>query len=176
MKISYVGKNITIRDNFKELVHKKIERLDKYFDEDVEAKATFSTVGNFKTVEVTIWLKSGTIIRSEETSDDMLSSVDMAVESLDNQLRKYKTKLKSRKQESIRYDEVIEDEETIAEDKKPEVVKVKKIGLKPMFLEDAILQMELLGHDFFVYQDAEVNEVSVVYKRNDGNYGLIEPR
>lgn len=175
MKISYVGKNITIRENFKGQVEKKLQRLDKYFEDDVEAKATFSTNGNFKTVEVTIWLKSGTIIRSEETSDDMLSSVDMAVESLDNQLRKYKTKLKSRKNDSIRYEEVVEDEETISEDQKPEVVKVKKVGLKPMFIEDAILQMELLGHDFFVYQDAEIDKVSVVYKRNDGNYGLIEP-
>ncbi len=176
MNINYVGKNITIRENFKQVVDKKLQRLDKFFDDDVEAKATFSTVGNFKTVEVTIWLKSGPIIRTEETSDDMLTSVDMAVESLDNQLRKYKTKLKAKRAESIRYDQVIEDEDTIAEDEKPNIVKVKTIGLKPMFVEDAVLQMELLGHNFFVYHDAETDLVSVVYKRNDGNFGLIEPR
>ncbi|NLW52035.1 MAG: ribosome-associated translation inhibitor RaiA [Tissierellia bacterium] len=177
MKINYVGKNITIRENFKETVEKKLLRLDKFFDEDVEMKATFSTIGNFKTVEVTIWLKSGTIIRTEETSDDMLASVDMAVESLDGQLRKYKTKLKAKKtNESIRFDQVAEDEETLSEDDKPNIVRVKEIGLKPMFVEDAVMQMELLGHDFFVYEDAETNLVSVVYKRNDGNFGLIEPR
>lgn len=177
MKINYVGKNITIRDNFKETVEKKLLRLDKFFDEDVEMKATFSTIGNFKTVEVTIWLKSGTIIRTEETSDDMLASVDMAVESLDGQLRKYKTKLKAKKtNHSIRFDQVIEDEDTLQEEDKPNIVRVKEIGLKPMFVEDAVMQMELLGHDFFVYEDAETNLVSVVYKRNDGNFGLIEPR
>ncbi len=176
MKINYVGKNITVRENFKEVVDKKLQRLDKYFEKDVEAKATFSTNGNFKTVEVTIWLKSGTIIRAEETSDDMLNSVDMAVESLDGQLRKYKTKLQARKNESIRYDQVVEDEFTLPEDEKPNIVKVKTIGLKPMFIEDAVLQMELLGHDFFVYQDAETDLVSVVYKRNDGDFGLIEPK
>ena len=114
-------------------------------------------------------------MRAEETSDDMLSSVDRVVDSLERQIRKYKTKLQSRKQgESIRYDEIPSDETTISEDHKPSVVKVKKIGLKPMFIEDAVMQMDLLGHDFFVYQDAETELVSVVYKRNDGDYGLIE--
>lgn len=177
MRIQYVGKNITIRDNFKDVVEKKLRKLDKYFGDDVEAKATFSDIGNDKTCEVTIWLKSGTIIRSEETTDDMLTSVDRTVESLDRQLRKYKTKLQSKKsQESIRFEEVIEDEETLSEDDKPNVVKTKTIGLKPMFIEDAIMQMDLLGHDFFVYQDAETDHVAVVYKRKDGNYGLIDPQ
>ncbi|MDO4778095.1 MAG: ribosome-associated translation inhibitor RaiA [Tissierellia bacterium] len=176
MKIKYIGKNINVRDNFKESVDKKLGRLDKYFVEDVEATATFSVYGNFKTAEVTIWLKSGTIMRAEETSDDMLASVDLVVESLDRQLRKYKTKLKAKKStESIRFEEVPETEETVHEDDKPNIVRVKKIGLKPMFVEDAVLQMELLGHAFFVYLDAETELVSVVYKRNDGNFGLIEP-
>lgn len=175
MRIKYVGKNINIRDNFKEEVERKLSKIEKYFDEDIDATATFSVHGNFNTVEVTIWLKKGTILRAEETSDDMLSSVDRVVDSLERQIRKYKTKLQSRKQgESIRYDEIPSDETTISEDHKPSVVKVKKIGLKPMFIEDAVMQMDLLGHDFFVYQDAETELVSVVYKRNDGDYGLIE--
>ncbi|MGF0040021.1 ribosome hibernation-promoting factor, HPF/YfiA family [Peptoniphilaceae bacterium SGI.131] len=174
MKIKYVGKNISIRDNFKEQVEKKLGRLDKYFHEDIEATASFSVHGNFKTVEVTIWLKSGTILRAEETSDDMLSSVDLAVEALDRQLRKYKTRLQAKKATgSIRYEEV--PDEDFLEESKPSVVKVKKIGLKPMFIEDAVMQMELLGHSFFVYLDAETEQVNVVYKRNDGNFGLIEP-
>lgn len=173
MRIEYFGKNINIRDNFKEEVEKKLERLDKYFEDDVKVKATFSTEGNFKTVEVTIWLKKGTILRAEESSDDMLSSVDRVVEALDRQLRKYKTKLLARHAgESIRYNEIPDDIEETKHDAK--VSKVKKIGLKPMFIEDAIMQMELLGHDFFVYQDAETELVSVVYKRNDGDYGIIE--
>ncbi len=177
MKINYVGRNIKIRDNFKEQVDRKLGKLDKYFQEDVEATATFSTQGNFKTVEVTIWLTSGTILRAEETSDDMLTAVDIAVDSLDSQLRKYKTKLQNRRysNESIRFDEVPDDAEALDEDYKPDIVRVKRIGLKPMFSEEAILQMDLLGHDFFVYLDADTELVSVVYKRNDGNYGLIEP-
>lgn len=175
MKINYVGKNINIRDNFKDEVNKKLSRIEKYFDKDIEAKATFSAHGNFNTAEVTIWLKKGTILRAEETSDDMLSSVDRVIDALERQIRKYKTKLQSRKQgESIRYDEIPSDETTIAKDHEPRVAKVKKIGLKPMFIEDAIMQMDLLGHDFFVYLDAETELVSVIYKRNDGDYGLIE--
>lgn len=175
MRIEYVGKNINIRDNFKAEVEKKLGKLNRYFDEDIDAKATFSTQGNFNKVEVTIWLKGGTILRAEETSDDMLSSVDRVVDALDRQLRKYKTKLQTRhSNESIRYDQIPSDEYTIEEDSEPTVVKVKKIGLKPMFIEDAIMQMNLLGHDFFVYKDAETELVSVVYKRNDGNYGIIE--
>ena len=175
MRVQYVGKNINIRENLKEDVEKKLNKLDKYFDEDIEAKATFSTHGNFKTVEITIWLKKGTILRAEETSDDMLSSVDRCVESLDRQIRKYKTKLQVRNSgESIRYDEIPTDDITIPAEQAARVTKVKKIGIKPMFIEDAIMQMDLLGHDFFVYQDAETENVSVVYKRNDGDYGLIE--
>ncbi|MFM1515349.1 ribosome hibernation-promoting factor, HPF/YfiA family [Helcococcus ovis] len=175
MKVQYVGKNITVRENFKEEVDKKLGRIDKFFDGDIEAKASFSNHGNFKTAEITIWLKKGTILRAEETSDDMLSSVDRVIESLERQIRKYKTKLQVRNSgESIRYDEIPVDDSTISEDDEPKVVKIKKIGLKPMFIEDAVMQMNLLGHDFFVYQDAETEKVSVVYKRNDGNYGLIE--
>ncbi|MDO4605594.1 MAG: ribosome-associated translation inhibitor RaiA [Helcococcus sp.] len=175
MRIEYVGKNITIRDNFKEDVEKKLSRLDRYFDDDVEARATFSSYGNFKTVEVTIWLKKGTILRAEETTDDMLSSVDRVIDALDKQIRKYKTKLQTRKTgESIRFEEVPHDETTIQEGAKEKVVKYKKIGLKPMFIEDAIMQMNLLNHDFFVYEDAETSKIAVVYKRKDGDFGVIE--
>lgn len=177
MKIKYVGKNINLKDNFKELVDKKLGKLDKYFSQDVEATATFSVHGNFKTAEITVWLRSGTIIRAEETSDDMLASVDLIVESLDRQLRKYKTKLQSKKaNESIRFEEVLESEETLKDEDKPSVVKVKKVVMRPMFLEDAIMQMELLGHDFFLYLDAETDLISVVYKRKDGDFGVIEPK
>lgn len=175
MRIQYFSKDINIRDNFKEDVEKKLSRLNKYFDEDVEATAKFSVNGNFKKAEITIWLKKGTILRAEETTDEMLTSVDRAIDSLESQIKKYKTKLQNRKQgESIRYDHIQEDETTLAHNDESEVIKVKKIGLKPMFIEDAIMQMNLLNHDFFVYQDAETESVSVVYKRNDGNYGVIE--
>lgn len=176
MRIQYVGKNINIRDNFKEQVDEKLQRLNKYFEEDVEAKATFSVNGNFKTCEVTVWLKKGIILRAEETTDDMLTSVDRVVEALERQIRKYKTKLQRKYQgNSIRYDQIPEDDTTLTkENEKDDVVKVKKIGLKPMFIEDAIMQMELLNHDFFVYQDAETDSISVLYRRNDGKYGIIE--
>lgn len=176
MKINYVGRNVQIRDNFKEQVDKKLGRLDKYFQDDVEATATFSVQGNFKTVEVTIWLDSGTILRAEDTSDDMLTAVDMAVNSLDSQIRKYKTKLQRRNtHESIRFDFIPDDLEAIEEKDGPNIARIKKIGLKPMYVEEAVLQMELLRHDFFVFLNADTDLVSVVYKRKQGDFGLIEP-
>lgn len=173
MRIEYVGKNINLRDNFKTEVEKKLSRLEKYFDEDVEARVVFSSHSNSKKVEITIWLKRGTILRSEVTTNDMLASVDGVIDALDKQIGRYKKKLRKRSNESIRFEEVpIED--TTLEEESDTVVKVKKIGIKPMFIEDAIMQMNLLHHDFFVYEDAESGKISVVYRRKDGNFGLIE--
>ena len=153
-------------------LEKKFSKLDKYFSEEAEARVVFSTVREQQTVEVTIFLPK-TIIRAEETTDDMYSSMDNAVDALARQIRKHKTKLKRRYQnnETIRFDEIAEKEKEETENK---IVKRKNFELSPMNEEEAILQMELLNHNFFVFLDADTETVSIVYKRKDGNYGKIE--
>ncbi len=175
MNMNYVGKNMEVTDALREVTEKKLGRLDKYFQKDIEGNVTFSTQKNRKIIEVTINLP-GTIIRAEESSDDMYASIDRAVDILERQIRKYKTKLQKRYQngETIRFENVMPLPVERDEDR-PKLVKRKKFGLKPMSYEEAILQMELLRHNFFVFMDADTEDVSVVYKRKDGDYGLIEP-
>ncbi|MBU5668555.1 ribosome-associated translation inhibitor RaiA [Peptoniphilus sp. MSJ-1] len=172
MLMNFVGKNIELTDSLKDVAEKKFSKLDKYFSEEVEARVVFSTIREEQTVEVTIFLPK-TIIRAEETTDDMYSSMDRAVDALARQIRKHKTKLKKRYQnnETIRFDEIIEKESPKEE---PKIVKRKKFELNPMSEEEAILQMELLNHKFFVFLDASTEKVEILYKRNDGNYGIIE--
>ena len=176
MKMNFAGKNMEVTDALREVTTKKLSKLDKYFQQDIEGNVTFSTQRNRKTIEVTINLP-GTIIRAEESSDDMYASIDRAIDVLERQIRKYKTRLQKRYQngKTIRFENVMplpQDKST----KKPKLVRRKRFNLKPMSHEEAILQMELLGHNFFVFVDADTDDVSVVYKRKDGNYGLIEPQ
>ena len=174
MKISIYAKNIQLTDALKEAAIKKIRRLDKFFQQDIEAKVVLSIEKKLHKVEVTIPF-NGRIIRVEELSDDMYNAIDEAVESLEQQIRKYKTKLQNKKHsnESIKFENVepldIEDETEF------KVVKTKRFAIKPMNIEEAILQMDLLRHNFFVFLNADTEEVNVVYKRKDENYGLIEP-
>ncbi|MDY3902902.1 ribosome hibernation-promoting factor, HPF/YfiA family [Peptoniphilus sp.] len=173
MLLNFVGKNIELTESLKNVAEKKFSKLDKYFSKEVEARVVFSTIREEQTVEVTIFLPK-TIIRAEETTDDMYSSMDNAVDALARQIRKHKTKLKRRYQnnETIRFDEIVEKEKFEEPEKK--IVKRKNFELNPMNEEEAILQMELLNHNFFVFLDADTDAVSVVYKRKDGNYGKIE--
>ena len=174
MLLNFVGKNIELTESLKNVAEKKFSKLDKYFSEEANARVVFSTVREEQTVEVTIFLPK-TIIRAEETTDDMYSSMDNAVDALARQIRKHKTKLKRRYQnnETIRFDEILGRE---AEKEEPEhkIVKRKNFELNPMNEEEAILQMDLLNHNFFVFLDADTDGVSIVYKRKDGNYGKIE--
>lgn len=173
MKVNIYGKNMQLTEALKEATIKKIKRLDKFFQQDVEAKVVLSIERNDQKVEVTIPF-NGRIARVEESSDDMYNSIDEAVESLEQQLRKYKTKLQDKRQssESIKFDnfESLDDEEN-----EFKVVKTKRFAIKPMNIEEAVLQMDLLKHNFFVFLNADSEEVNVVYKRKDNNYGLIEP-
>lgn len=174
MLLNFVGKNIELTESLKNVAEKKFSKLDKYFSEEVEARVVFSTVREEQTVEVTIFLPK-TIIRAEETTDDMYSSMDNAVDALARQIRKHKTKLKRRYQnnETIRFDELF-DKEPPKEEAEHKIVKRKNFELNPMDEEEAILQMDLLNHNFFVFLDADTDGVSIVYKRKDGNYGKIE--
>ena len=172
MRVTVIGKNIDVTPALKEVVERKISKLDRYFEPDVAARATLTVQKNSQIFEVTI-PSNGVILRCEESTDDMYKSIDLVQAKLERQIRKQRTKLQRRKNESLRFsnfDEVISEE-----DDQGEIVKVKKFNIKPMSTEEAILQMELVAHNFFVFKDSDTDNVNVVYKRKDGNYGLLEP-
>ena len=179
MKIKVISKNIELTPALKDVVERKISKLDKYFSPNVEAKATLSVQKNRQKVEVVIPF-NGVILRGEESTEDMYKSIDLVEDKLLRQIRKQRTKLsKKNNSGSLRYPEFnylqFKDEEPKESDEAYNIVKTKSFSVKPMSADEAVLQMELLGHNFFVYQDADTSNVSVVYKRKDGNYGLIEP-
>lgn len=173
MKFIIIGKNIEVTGGLKAAVEDKIGKLEKYFTPDTEVHVTLSVEKDAQKIEVTIPVK-GNIIRSEQVSSDMYVSIDLVEEIIERQLKKYKTKIIDKKQEATSYfkQEFIEDETDDDEDIK--IVRTKKFDIKPMYPEDACVQMELLGHSFFVFVNAETDEVNVVYKRKGGTYGLIE--
>lgn len=174
MKISVMAKNIELTKALKETVEKKLSKLEKYFNPNVEAHATLSVQKNRQIIEVTIPF-NGVILRGEESTEDMYTSIDLVIDKLERQIRKQKTKIQRRTTgDSLRYQSIVVDESEI-EKNDPKIVKTKKFAIKPMASEEAMLQMELLGHSFFVFENADTEEVNVIYKRKDGNYGLIEP-
>ena len=174
MKVTVIAKNIELTQALKEIVQKKISKLEKYFEVEVEAKATLSVQKNRQIIEVTIPF-NGAILRSEESTDDMYKSIDLVEDKLERQIRKQKTRLSRKNNGSLKFAALNDSKVESNEDDEGSLVKVKKFGVKPMDSEEAILQMDLLGHNFFVYQDSESSKVNVVYKRIDGNYGLLEP-
>ena len=174
MKITVSGKNIEVTHGLRNAVEKKLLKLDKYFNPDVEAHATLSVQKSRQIIEITIPF-NGAILRGEEATEDMYASIDLVMDKLEGQIRKQKTKMERRMYgESLRFQAI---PEMTDEDKQnePAIVKTKRFAMKPMSAEEAVLQMELIGHSFFVYENADDGIVNVVYKRKDGNYGLIEP-
>ncbi len=175
MRISITGKNIEVSEYLTDLVTKKVSKLDKYFPEDTEAYVTLAVERNRHIVEVTIPY-SGGIIRGEVASGDMYASVDSVLAKLEHQIVRHRTKLeKNLRQGAFKAEPVyapIDDAEDEVEHK---VVRVKRFSIKPMDVEEAILQMELLGHSFYVFENATDGNVNVLYQRKDGNYGLIAP-
>ena len=154
MILNYTGKNMDITDALRDVTNKKLSKLDKYFQKDIEGNVTFSSEKNRKIIEVTINLP-GTIIRAEESTDDMYVSIDKAVDILERQIRKHKTKLQKRYKngETIRFENVMPLTTNEEEDEGPKIVRRKRFMLKPMVSEEAVLQMELLRHNFYVYLD-----------------------
>lgn len=173
MKVTVMSKNIEITPALREMIEKKISKLDKYFEKEVYAKVTISVQKSRHIVEVTIPF-SGIMLRAEEATEDMYKSIDMVEEKLVRQIRKQKTKLSRKYNQSLRFAEIATDLEEV-EETKGKIVRTKTFAVKPMSSEEAVLQMELLGHNFFVYQDTDTNNISVLYKRKDGNYGLLDP-
>jgi len=173
MRIRVSGKNIEVTNALRERVEKKLSKFEKYFNPDTEANATLTVEKNRHIIEVTIPF-NGVILRGEEATEDMYASIDKVVEKLEKQIAKYKTKLEKKiKDGSVRFENLTFDQEE--DDAEPKIVKTKRFAMKPMPVEEAVLQMELLGHNFFMFYNADSEEVNVVYKRKDGNYGLIEP-
>lgn len=173
MKFNIVGKNIEVTPGLRAAVEDKIGKLEKFFTEDTEAHVTLSVEKDRQKIEVTIPVK-GNIIRSEQVSSDMYVSIDLVEEIIERQLKKYKNKLVDKKQGAgVFRQEFIEKD--YMDDEEVQIIRTKKFDIKPMYPEDACVQMELLGHNFFVFCNAETDQVNVVYKRKGNTYGLIEP-
>ena len=173
MRITITGKNIEITPGLRQAVEDKLSKLEKYFTPETDIIVTLSVERERQKIEVTIPVK-GNIIRSEQVSNDMYVSIDLVEEIIERQLKKYKNKIIDAKQGGSNFkSDFIEKESSDEED--IQIIRTKRFGMKPMYPEDACVQMELLGHNFFVFLNAETEEVNVVYKRRGNTYGLIEP-
>ena len=173
MKFIIIGRNIDITEGLKSAVQEKLGKLERYFTPETEIHVTLSVEKDRQKIEVTIPVK-GNIIRSEQVSSDMYVSIDLVEGVIERQLRIYKTKIVNQQQAGGNFQkEFVEDE--FLEDEEVNIIRTKKFGIKPMYPEDACVQMELLGHNFYVFRNAETDEVNVVYKRKGNTYGLIEP-
>lgn len=175
MRLKITGRNIELTEGLKAAVENRLSRLDKYFNDDTIIDVTMSVEKDRQKIEVTIPIKGG-IIRSEQVSSDMYVSIDLVEETIERQLKKYRHKLIT-KQQNAENDFRREFIEADADEDESGIVikRTKKFDMKPMFPEDACIQMDLLGHDFFVFRNAETDEINVVYKRRGNTYGLIEP-
>ena len=175
MKFIISGKNIDVTAGLKAAVEDKIGKLEKYFTPETEVHATLSVEKERQKIEVTIPIK-GNIIRSEQVSNDMYVSIDLVEEIIERQIRRYRKKLIDKKQAALSFSQnFIEEEEEVPYDDEIQIVKTKKFAVKPVNPEEACLQMEMLGHNFYVFLNSETDQVNVVYKRKNGTYGLIEP-
>ena len=173
MRYTITGRNIEITDGLKKAVEEKLHKLEKYFTADTEARITLSVQKEAHKIEVTIPTKQG-LIRAEEVSQDMYVSIDKVQDIIEKQIKKFKNKLIDKKQAAMSFSDFFINDEVNDEDE-IKIVKTKRFSIKPMDPEEACLQMELLGHDFYVFRNAVSDEVCVVYKRKDGKYGIIEP-
>lgn len=173
MKYIILGKNIEVTDGLKAAVEDKIGKLEKYFTPETEVHVTLSVEKDRQKIEVTIPVK-GSIIRSEQVSNDMYVSIDLVEEIIERQLKKYKKKLTDQQQAAsfFKQDYI---EKDYMDEEEIKIIRSKKFDIKPMYPEDACIQMELLGHNFYVFCNAETDQVNVVYKRKGNTYGLIEP-
>ena len=173
MKVTIIGRQMNVWDEMKATIEKKLEKLDKYFGDDCEAVVTLSSKRSLKSLEITI-NAYGTIFRSETDDDTFRNALDRSIYSIERQIRKNKTRL-SKKIRTGAFDEGIFDTGEDYEEDAEFVIRTKSFYFKPMSVEEAIMQMNLLGHEFFVFRDAATEDVCVVYRRKNGDYGLITP-
>ena len=195
MHVTVTGRNIDLTPALKDYLIEKLKRAQKHFDQPLDATALLSvaknpSIANNQTAEVTLKV-NGTVIRGEESTENMYASIDLVADKIERQLRKYKTRYWQRSSKTVRdsspvvLDDMAEEEEDYEmavatktpgfEPSKPKIVRSKRFPLKPMKPEEAASHMDLLGHDFFMFINSESGMVNTVYHRRDGNYGLIEP-
>lgn len=176
MKINARGQKIKVTDAIQAHTEEKLKKLDKYFDtpEEITANVLIKVKGKDQTVEVTIPTKKF-ILRGEETNNDLYAAIDLVTDKLERQIRKNKTRLKKKNVQNV-IDFKIDFEVEKEDENKSKIVKRKNIEMKPMSEEEAILQLELLGHSFFVFKNVKTDEIDILYRRNDGDYGIIETK
>ena len=173
MQYSISGRNIDVTEGLKSAIHDKLGKLERYFTPDTEVHVTLSVEKERQKIEITIPMK-GNIVRAEQVSSDMYVSIDLVEEIIERQLRKYKNKIVERQQDVASFSKNFVDEE-IDDDDEIKIIRSKRFAMKPMDPEEACIQMDLLGHNFYVFRNSETNEVNVVYKRKGNTFGLIEP-
>lgn len=175
MRIDFVARNLEITDELREYISKKLGKIGKYFAKNVLAQVVLTSERERQIVEITLPLE-GMVVRGEESTGDVYASVNLAVEKIERQVVKYRARFQERKREGRAQARSLPEERPRAADTdEPRLVKVKRFNIKPMTVDEAILQMNLLGHDFFVFTSSETEQVNVLYRRKDGDYGLIEP-
>lgn len=172
MKTTIVARKMDLTPGLKEYIETKLEKLNKFFDDDSEAKITMSVEKNRQKIEATIYCRD-TIYRVEQSTSDMYVTMDKIIDDMERQIRKHKTRLEKRLRQDAFIDMGIYDI-PVDEETEFNIIKTKSLTTKPMSNEEAILQMNLLGHSFFVYKNSETEQNNIVYKRKDGNYGVIE--
>jgi putative sigma-54 modulation protein len=174
MKVTIIGRKVNLRNHFKDLAVKKLSRFDRIFDEDAEAKVVVTLEKNRQTVEITIRSR-GMFYRAEKTGSEMNAALDGVIESLGNQIRKNKKRL-VKKIHSAGVDTLLQDGDSENGEKEDfRIVRTKHFAVKPMNVEEAVLQMNLLEHQFFMFRNQESGEINVVYRRKNGGFGLLEP-
>jgi putative sigma-54 modulation protein len=173
LKISIVGRKCNPRESFKNHAEKKLAKVERFFGADTEVKITVTVEKSFQVVEITV-VYNGMIFRAEERAYNMNEALDKCVDSLIRQIRKNKTRVE-KKLRSGSIDSLISMENHVDEEVSFDVVRSKSVAVKPQSIDEAILQMNLLGHMFYMFKNADTNEVNVVYKRNDGGYGVLSP-
>ena len=173
MNIIISGKNIEVSDTLRDTINEKLGKLNRYFTPETDVFVTLSIEKERQKIEVTIPVK-GRIIRSEQVSNDMYVSIDLVEEVIERQLRKYKKKIIDKKQSAVNFQKSYIDNDYM-ESEEIHIERMKRFDIKPMYPEDACVQMELLGHSFYVFVNADTDQVNVVYKRKGNTYGLIEP-
>lgn len=175
MKLKVIGKSIVVTDALRDRVENKMGKLEKFFNPDTEVHATLSVERNRQIVEITIPFK-GMVFRAEQSNDDMYAAIDKAADVLGKQIIKNKTKLEKRfKGEMVNFEHLEQHYSEDIEEETNKIIRIKKFDVKPMPADEAILEMNLLGHEFYMFTNSESEAINVIYKRKDGNYGLIEP-
>ena len=174
MRFTITGRNMVVSSGLREAIETKLGKLEHYFTPTTEVIVTLSIQRGEQKIEVTIPIKGG-IIRAEESSSDMYVSIDLVEEVIERQVRRYKKKIIDKKQSAQSFSQLFLESDEPVDDEDINIVKTKRFGMKPMFPEDACVEMELLGHNFYMFLNAETDQVNVVYKRRGNTYGLIEP-